>query len=273
MAMKLPWEGALPPFRIFGNLYFAGTEPASTHLIDTGDGLIVLDAGYQQSLYLVIDSVYKLGFRPEDIRIILLSHGHYDHLGAAAALAKLSGARIYLGAQDAPLADGSVDLTWAKELGQTYRECFVPDVLLHDGDRICLGNTEILCLSTPGHTAGTFSFFFDVTDGERKLRCGMFGGAGVNSMELPFLDAYGLSYDCRTDYVRSLRRLKKEYVDIFLGNHAGNNDTVGKYLHMRETGENLFLDTNEEWQRFLTKLENKMLNKIAQETPQQLAEL
>ena len=62
-------------------------------------------------------------------------------------------------------------------------------------------------------------------------------------------------------------------MDIFLGNHAGNNDTVGKYLHMRETGENLFLDTNEEWQRFLTKLENKMLNKIAQETPQQLAEL
>ena len=63
-----PWKGYIEPFRIFGNLYFVGTVPASSHLIDTGEGLILLDSGYQESLYLVLESIRKLGFDPADIR-------------------------------------------------------------------------------------------------------------------------------------------------------------------------------------------------------------
>ena len=66
--MTRPWKGAVDPFRIYGNLYFVETEPASTHLIDTGDGLILLDPGYQQSLYLVLDNIRRLGFDPRDIK-------------------------------------------------------------------------------------------------------------------------------------------------------------------------------------------------------------
>ena len=105
--MKHPWKGAREPFQIYGNLYFVGTEPASTHLIDTGEGLIVLDPGYPQSLYLVIDGIWRLGFRPEDVKIILHSHGHYDHLGGTRALAELTGAKTYISALDAPYADGT----------------------------------------------------------------------------------------------------------------------------------------------------------------------
>ena len=68
MAVK-PWVGAFPPFRIFGNLYFVGTEPASTHIVDTGDGLIMFDSGYQHSLYLVIDGMHRLGLDPHDPEI------------------------------------------------------------------------------------------------------------------------------------------------------------------------------------------------------------
>ena len=61
------WESRMEPFRVFGNLYFVGTEPASAHLIDTGAGLILLDSGYPETLYLVLDSIRRLGFRLEDL--------------------------------------------------------------------------------------------------------------------------------------------------------------------------------------------------------------
>lgn len=268
--MKHPWEGAQEPFQIYGNLYFIGTKPASTHLIDTGEGLIVLDPGYPQSLYLVIDGIYRLGFRPDDVKIILHSHGHYDHLGGTRALAELTGAKTYISEIDAPYAEGSVDLTWAKELGHTYHEAFVPDVLLRDGDIVRLGNTEILCWITPGHTPGTTSFFFDAHGDEGDKRCAMFGGAGFNSMELKFLDKYGLSHEYRAEFIRSCRRLKAESVDIFLGNHVGNNDTLGKYQRMKETGENPFLNTDGEWKRYLNSLERDMMRKILSESPEEL---
>jgi metallo-beta-lactamase class B len=266
--MEHPWKGAQAPFRIYGNLYFVGTKPASTHLIDTGEGLILIDSGYPQSLYLVIDAIWRLGFRPEDVKIILHSHGHYDHLGATRALVELTGAKTYIGAPDAPYADGTVDLTWAKELGHTYFEAFAPDVLLRDGDVIRLGNTEILCLLTPGHTEGTMSFFFDAHGEQGKKRCGMFGGVGFNSMQLSFLDAYGLPHSLRTDFVRSCRRLMEQRVDLFLGNHVGNNDTLGKGAILRESGENRFLNTDGEWRAFLCALEREMLALIAAETPE-----
>ena len=72
------WESRMEPFRVFGNLYFVGTKPASAHLIDTGAGLILLDSGYPETLYLVLDSIRRLGFRLEDLALILHSHGHID---------------------------------------------------------------------------------------------------------------------------------------------------------------------------------------------------
>ena len=83
MAIK-PWKGAFPPFRIFGNLYFVGTKPSSTHIIDTGDGLILIDPGYCENFYLVINNIWELGFNPKDIKYILLSHCHFDHIAYSA---------------------------------------------------------------------------------------------------------------------------------------------------------------------------------------------
>ncbi len=265
--MAQPWEGYLSPFRIYGNLYFVGTRPAPNHLIDTGDGLILLDTGYPHSLYLVLDAVWRLGFSPDQIKMIVHSHGHYDHLGGTRGLVELTGARTYLGREDASYADGSVNLTWADLLGYEYREAFVPDVLLEDGDVITLGNTEIRCVHTPGHTPGTFSFFFDAVGEEGRKRCGLFGGVGFNSMELSFLDERGLSHDCRADFIRSCRKLKRERVDIFLGNHSHNNDLVSKIRRMGEGEENPFLNTNGEWLAFLERLEKSMTEKILAETP------
>lgn len=224
-----PWDGSIEPFKIVENVYFIGTFQASSHLIDTGDGLIVIDTGYLPSLYLVVNSIYKLGFKPTDIKYILNSHWHLDHTEATAALAQLSGARTYIGRKDADKAEAF----------------FTPDALIDDGDIITLGNTSIRCMETPGHTAGTISFFFD-SAGERKYRCGMFGGAGANTLAAGQFDYDG----CREGYLVSLDRLRGERVEVFLGNHVWNNNTEEKAEILRRTGENKFIDSDI-WGEFL----------------------
>ena len=228
--IRNPWEGRIEPFRIVGNVYFAGTFQASCHIVDTGEGLILIDPGYANTLYLVVSSIYKLGFRPEDIKYIINTHWHWDHTEATAALAELSGAKTLLGWQD-------------EENAKRY---FTPDILLKDGDSLSLGNTAISFMETPGHTKGTVSLFFDTQDNGVTYRGGMFGGAGANTLRKEAFDFEG----CREAYYASLERLQKEKVDVFIGNHVWNNDTFTKGKLLMETGENQFIDSGL-WGKFL----------------------
>ena len=239
---RKPYEEYIAPARIFGNLYFVGTRGVSTHIIDTGDGLIMIDPGYPESLYLVINNMYKLGFSPENVKYLVHSHGHYDHIGATRAMQALCGAKTFLGEPDAKIAEGLSPLSLAEECGSVFTEFFTPDMLLRDGDIVSLGNTEILCLATPGHSEGTMSFFFDVTDGKNTYRAGMHGGAGTNTLTDAHLKKYSLSDECRAQFLRSLDRLEGEKVDIFIGNHPQNNDTEGKLNAMHSSDSNPFID-------------------------------
>ncbi|MBO5060483.1 MAG: hypothetical protein J6C82_06200 [Clostridia bacterium] len=121
---------------------------------------------------------------------------------------------------------------------------------LDDGDVITLGNTSIKCVSTPGHTDGTMSFFFDVTDGENTYRAGMHGGVGINTLTAEFIAQNGLSFESRKKYFDSLEKVKNEKVDIFIGNHVGNNDTEGKLKRAETASENPFINPDE-WKEFL----------------------
>lgn len=238
-------QDLFPPVNMFGNLYFVGTKPASTHVVDTGDGLMVFDTGYQHSLYVVIDNIYRMGLKVADIKYIFLTHGHIDHLGGARALRDLTGAKIALGEADRQYANGNLDLTYAKELGMTYKETFEPDILLHDGDEITLGNTTVRAVATPGHTPGAMSFFFDVTDGKDTFRAGLHGGMGINTMAKAFLDKYGLPYSVREDFVKAMHRLNEEKVDIFLGNHMQHNKTESKAKLLQEGNKYAYVDESE----------------------------
>lgn len=244
-----PWNEHAKPFKIIDNLYFVGCIGASSHLIDTGEGLVLIDSGYPQTLYHLIESVWEIGFDVRDTKHILHSHGHYDHLGATKALVEICGAKTWVGANDAPYADGSVDLTWAKELGLEYYEAFQPDYLINDGDVFELGSLRIEMLNTPGHTPGTISFFFDMNHEGKTLKVGMHGGVGTNSMKKSFLDEYGLDHSCRQDFFHGIERLKKRHVDVFIGNHTWNNDTIGKSKNVTEDN-NPFIDQSA-WPKFL----------------------
>ena len=235
-------DGRMDPFRIVGSVWFVGTFQASSHLIDTGDGLILIDTGYQKTLYLVLRSIYEAGFRPTDIRYIVNTHWHGDHTEATRDLAILSGAKTLIGRNDAEKA----------------RRYFEPDVLLADGDVLTLGNTTLRFIETPGHTRGTLSFFFDTSENGKTYRVGMFGGAGANTLAAGKFDYDG----CREDYRRSLARLRQEKVDVFIGNHTWNNNTWEFAKILRETGENRFLDPTL-WGRFLDFCEKRLDETIA----------
>ena len=261
------WDGYVKPFKIFGNLYFIGTEPASTHLIDTGDGLILIDTGYQHSLYLILNNIWELGFSPYDIKYLVHTHGHIDHFGATKALVELTGAKTFLGTPDKDYATGKLDLSYAKELGMEFKETFEPDVLINDGDVIKLGNTEITCVATPGHTPGAMSFFFDVTDGNETFRAGLHGGMGINSMAGWFLKKYNLSFECRNDFLKAMDRLNEEKVDIFLGNHMQHNHTLERREKVLAGDKYAFVNKTE-WVEFNEFCKENLLNMIEKENNQ-----
>jgi len=242
--IKDPWEGKMEPFRIIGNVYFAGTFQASVHLIDTGEGLILIDTGYAKTLYLVIDSIYKLGFRPEDIKYIINTHWHSDHTEASRAVAALSGAKNLIGREDVEKARPFVDA----------------DIVVSDGDTLSLGKTTIRFMETPGHTKGCISVFFETEEAGKTYRVGMFGGAGANTLAAGHFDYP----DCRAEYRASLDRLRKETVDVFIGNHVWNNDTQVKGELLLRTGENRFVDAAL-WRQFLDFCEKRLDEVIAKE--------
>lgn len=235
------YEGAMEPFKIIGNVYFVGTFPASSHLIDTGDGLILIDTGYADTLFLLVNSIYKLGFSPYDVKYIIHTHWHGDHTEATAPFVHLTGAKTFIGHKDA----------------ERVKQYFTPDVLLKEGDVVTLGNTKIEVMETPGHTIGTISLFFLAEENGVKYQVGTFGGAGANTLAKGKFD-----YDnCREDYLKSLNRLREKKVDVFIGNHVWNNDTEVKSEILRKTGENKFIDSNL-WNEFLDFCEKRLYETI-----------
>ncbi len=238
------YEGKIDPFRIIGNVYFVGTTPASSHLIDTDEGLILIDTGYSDTLFLLVDAIYRLGFSPYDIRYIIHTHWHGDHTEATSALAHISGAKTMIGKKDALKAE----------------KYFHADVLLSDGDTVTLGNTAIEILETPGHTEGCISLFFDTEEDGIKYKVGMFGGAGANTLVRERFDYP----DCREGYRSSLNRLRKKKVDVFIGNHVWNNDTELKGEILKRTGENKFID-GDIWYTFLDYCEQRLESVIHKE--------
>jgi len=246
-----PWNYRVEPFRIAGNLYYVGNSYVSSHLIDTGDGLILLDTTFPQTVYLLLESVRSLGFNPNDIRFILHCHGHYDHIGGTRAIVELTGARTALGKEDIEVLRIRPELTWAPIYGVEFYETFDVDFPLVNGQTISLGRTSIECVHTPGHTAGCMSYFFEIEDNGATYTVGIHGGPGLNTLTNEYLEKYNLPLSRRTDYINSLQRLSERSVDIFIGAHPDQNDTLRKRGLIKD-GQNPFVDKTA-WPEFLEK--------------------
>lgn len=250
-----PENYRIPPFRIFGNLYFVGDRDGAPYLIDTGDGLILIDTGYGHEVDFLMENIEILGFRVEDIKIILHSHGHYDHFGGTDVIKARSGATTYMSRVDTELLEEMPERALVHHSCVPGAKIHWPDVKIEDGDHIRLGNTDIRCVLSPGHTFGTLSFFFDVTDGERTLRVGYWGGVGMLTMYRAYCAWYHLPQTKCQKMLETIEKLRREHVDITLGNHAAQCQLPKKRRLMLENpGTNPFIEPTY-WSSFLDSTE------------------
>ena len=243
------------PFQIYGTLYFVGNTWCSSHLIDTGDGLLLLDTPCLHELAYLINNIYKLGFKLADLKYIVVSHAHSDHYGAVRALVHLTGAKTFMGRVDAEDLMAHPERQKNLNQGCRYDEFFEPDVLLEDGDVIKLGNTKMRCVLTPGHTLGVMSHFWEAYDGEESKKVGIYGGAGFVTLTKSRMEREGIPEHLREDFRTSIEKVWDEDVEIMLGNHPFHNDTYDKNERRTENGENPFIDPTE-WKRYLQELKD-----------------
>ena len=243
------------PFQMYGNLYYVGDSWVCAHIVDTGEGLLLFDAGNcgNGATAMLIQAIWEMGFNPADVKWMVLSHGHVDHIGAVNFFKRMFGTKIYLGALDEKMFREHPELALVQESTDYMDELFVPDVEIHEGDKIKFGNTEVEFHEAPGHTEGVISCFFDVTDGKETKRVGYYGGFGFNTLQKSFLLEIGdTNYSMRETYLRSIEKVINEKVDIFMPNHCVNVDLLNKRQFMIDhpSEPNPFIDENA-WKNYL----------------------
>lgn len=153
------WLAPRPPVRMFGNSYLVGFGGLSVAMIDTGQGLILIDGALPQAEPAILANVAKLGFRPRDIKYILSTEPHFDHAGGLAALARDTGATVIASARAAEgLRSGRLAAD-DPQRGYDSRFPAVPRVrTIRDGETVRLGDAVVTARATPGHTMGSMSW-------------------------------------------------------------------------------------------------------------------
>lgn len=156
------WNRPREPFKVYGNTYYVGTAGLSALLVTGDAGHILLDAGLSQSAPLIVDNVRKLGFRPEDIKVILVSHGHFDHAGGVHSLQRFTGARVAASASTAQALQRGENTPDDPQFG--FGKAFngfpaVKDVWVR-GDRqvVTVGKLSVVAHMIPGHTPGSTAY-------------------------------------------------------------------------------------------------------------------
>jgi metallo-beta-lactamase class B len=149
------WRTPTDPFHIVGPIYYVGTSGISVYLITTSAGHILLNGAIPGTAPLIEASIRKLGYKPEDIRILLISHAHFDHVGTLADLRKLTKAKVEVMQQDMDLlkSGGALDYLWAND-ARFHFPPVAADVALHDGDTVSLGGVTLTAHLTPRPHAG-----------------------------------------------------------------------------------------------------------------------
>ena len=251
----------IAPFRIADRLWYVGDKAVCVHLIETDEGLILLDAGYPNAAHLVVDSIWRAGFDPKDVKWILHTHVHFDHFGVSSEFQRLFGTKLAIGAVDAASMRENPNRT-SLNFGHTeYFENPVFDRELEDGEIFEFGGVNIRCVLTPGHTLGVMTFFFDVTYEGKTYLAGLYGGAGVNALLLPCMLDYKLPTDLPERMLASLDLVESEPVMVHLGNHPDNNKTIEKREKQLLEGGNPFIDA-ESWKEFIESMRQKTKQKM-----------
>jgi metallo-beta-lactamase class B len=243
----LHWEEPAEPVHIVGPIYFVGTRGLGAFLITTSEGHILMNTGMPSSGSMIVDSIRKLGFKPEDIKLMINGHAHIDHAGAFASFKQQFGAQLAVMKDDVA----------AMESGDTndfkYGNDFVypgvkVDRILRDGDQIKMGDVLFTAYHTPGHTRGATTWVTNVVVDGKAYVVVFPDGAGFNP---GYRLAKNPSYPgIEDDYRRTHHILEMLKPDIWLAQHNEYYDLEGKRKRAETEGVKAWIDP-EGYRRFI----------------------
>ncbi len=224
------WNRPFPAHKVIGNVYSIGTGELSTYLITTNDGHILINSDFESTVPILRENIAKLGFKLTDIKIILGSHAHGDHMEADAMLKELTAAKVMAMEQDLPA------LRKMTPGGKPHPI----DRILKDGEEVRLGGTTLKAHLTAGHTKGCTSWSFQTKEAGKTYDAVVVCSVGWNpgyvlwkNPEYP-----GIA----DDYRRSFKKLRSLKCDVFLAAHPNFYDMEAKYPKLGNTPVNPFID-------------------------------
>ena len=218
-----------PAHKVIGNIYFVGPQALGTYLVVTPAGLILINSDYEVTVPVLKASVEKLGFKFTDIRILLGSHAHGDHMEGDAMVKEMSGAQVYAMAEDVPA------LQAMKPGGKPHPI----DRIIHDGDQVSLGGTTLTAHLTPGHTKGCTTWTLKAEEDGKSYDVVIVGSAGVNpGVKLVNNTEYPNIVD---DFIHTFQTLRLLHCDVPLGSHPAMYKMAAKSA-MIGKGPNPFID-------------------------------
>lgn len=233
------WNRPVEPFRIAGNIYYVGAADITSYLIATPKGHILIDSGYAETVPQIRKNIATLGFKIEDVKVLLNSHAHYDHAAGLAELKRITGAKLYVSEPDFELlANGGKG---DPNFGDRFPfEGVRADETFRDGKKIKLGGTTLTANVTPGHTRGCTTWTTDVKDKASTLSVVFVCSTSAPGYRLVNNEKHPTIY---ADYVKTFERLEKLSPDIYLGSHGQFFALSEKIARMKNNPEeNPFID-------------------------------
>lgn len=233
------WNEPVKPYRVIGNIYYVGAKEVSSFLIVSNKGLILLDSGFEQTVPQIQKNVEELGFSLADIKYLLISHAHYDHVGGMASLKQLIKAKLIASQADAEmLARGGKD---DPQFGDQFLYPGIKaDTILSDGDKITLGDVTLTAHLTPGHTKGCTTWTMKTNEGTEQFDVVFAGSISAPGYKLVGNPLHPTVAD---DYEQTFRVLRKLPCDVFLAAHGSAFSMLEK-MKRKENGSerNPFID-------------------------------
>jgi metallo-beta-lactamase class B len=258
------WTQSFPPHRVIANIYYVGSRGLASYLVTSPQGHILINSNFEPSPALIQESIEKLGFHLRDVKILLISHAHFDHCAGSAKLKELTGAQYMVMDADVSVVEsgGHQDFQYGHAKGAWYPAAKV-DRVLHDGDEVKLGDTVLVAHLTPGHTKGTTTWTMAANEGGTIRQVVIVGSPNVNpGYKLLDNAAYPRIAE---DYERTFRVLHSLPCDVFLGAHGSYYGMAEKYARLQGRGANPFLDPEgyrnyvaEREQAFRTELQKQL---------------
>jgi metallo-beta-lactamase class B len=233
------WFDPFPAHRIIDNVYYVGSKDLASYLITTPEGHILLNSGFERTVPLIRQSVESLGFKMTDIKILLSSHAHSDHVAGHARLQELTGAKVYVMRGDDRVIASGGEGQYLYTVNR-WKPCKV-DRVLEDGDRVELGGVTLVARRTPGHTKGCTTWTCRTKSGEKMYDVVVIGSPNVNP---GYRLVDNTSYpEIADDFARTFAVLKTLPCDVFLGAHGAYYHMIEKYDRAQKGAEaNPFVD-------------------------------